>query len=414
MTSSERVPVLTFLTNFLIGGTERQVINLVRNHDRRRFDVHLACFRLKGPLLHEIENADLSLSEYPISTLRSLRVLWQQFRLIRYLRRHRIQVVHAFGFYANVFAIPAARIARVPVVVASIRDTGDHLTPFQRRLQKWACSWADQVLVNATAVQDVLVGQGYDPSRIGIIHNGIDVARFRRPSGDRANVATWGLGLPPGAPVVAAFARLNRLKGIEYFLEAAAIVAKPFENVRFLIVGDSISQTYREELEALATRLGIRSRVVFAGFRSDVPELLAGVTVSVLPSLSEGLSNVVLEAMAAGVPMVATAVGGTPEMIEDDVTGVLVPPKDAYTMAIAIGTLLGDPAKAHAMGEAARRSVTARFSLVATVLRTEELYERLLRRATMPGRTERSHPLGQPARLGLSPEQPPLRKGNWS
>jgi L-malate glycosyltransferase len=394
-TVDARVPVLTFLTNFLIGGTERQVVNLVKNHDRGHFDVHLACFRKKGPLLHEIDAADVALSAYPITTLASLKTIWQQGRLVRYLRAHGVRVVHSFGFYANVFAIPAARLARVPVVVASIRDTGDHLTWLQKAMQKWVCRAADHVLVNALAVRIVLVAQGFDPSRISVIQNGIDVSRYQERSGTKA--VRRELGLPSAAPVVAVFARLNRLKGIEYFLEAAALLAKRFDEVRFLIVGDSISEAYRDELERHAAGLGLADRVVFAGFRGDVPELLSEVSVSVLPSLSEGLSNVVLEAMAAGVPVVATAVGGTPEMVENGVTGLLVPPRDAVALAEAIGSLLADPSRARAIGGAGQERVTERFSLQATVRETELLYDRLLRAVPEKRPVPFSRP-AQPAR----------------
>jgi glycosyltransferase involved in cell wall biosynthesis len=409
--ATERIPVLTFLTNFLIGGTERQVVNLVQNYDRARFDVHLACFRRAGPLLQEIDMAGVALADYPITTLPSPRTLWQQARLARYARAQGIRIVHSFGFYANVFAIPAARLARVGVVVASIRDIGDHLTWLQKTLQKWVCRAADHVLVNASAVQEVLLAQGYAPSRISVIRNGIDVSRFR----DRAGTEPVrpGLGLPPTAPVVAVFSRLNRLKGIEYFLEAAALLAKSFEEVRFLIVGDSISDAYRVELEQFAAGLGLAERVVFTGFRSDVPELLSEVCVSVLPSLSEGLSNVVLEAMAAGVPIVATSVGGTPEMVEDGVTGLLVPPRDAAALAQAIGSLLGDPARGRSIGQAARRRVAERFSLEATVRETEQLYERLLRAVPERRRKGSAADRGREAAVGLSPRDRPFRDEEW-
>ncbi len=371
-----RVPVLTFLTNFLIGGTERQVLNLVKNHDRARFDVHLACFRLAGPLLPEVDPAAVALSEYPITTLPSLRTLWQQWRLFRYITSRRIRIVHAFGFYANVFAIPVARLSAADLVIASIRDTGDHLTPLQKFMQKWACRAADHVLVNAEAVRTALVQQGYQASRISVIRNGIDVSRFQDPTDTAKNRIAFGF--PATSLVVAAFARLNHLKGIEYFLEAAAILRPRFADARFLIVGDSISESYRLELEKRAADLGLGDRVVFAGFRSDVAELLREVSVSVLPSLAEGLSNVVLEAMAAGVPVVATAVGGTPELIEDGVSGLLVPVRDAQALSRAIGSLLAEPGRRQAIGQAGRLRARQYFSLEAAVLETERLYERLL------------------------------------
>ena len=391
--SVDRIPVVTFLSNFLIGGTERQVVNLVHHLDDERFDVHMACFRRRGPLLQEVDAESMAFADYPITTLPSLRTLWQQARLARYIRAHRIRIVHSFGFYANVFAIPAARLGGARVVVASIRDTGDHLTATQQRLQKWICKAADHVLVNAEAVKTRLVEQGYPASVISVIGNGIDVSRFRRPGEARSSMRAT-LGLPASGPLVAVVSRLNRLKGVEYFLDAAALLARDFDDARFLIVGDSVSQSYRDELEAYAASRGLRDRVVFTGFRSDVPELLSEVSVLALPSLSEGLSNVVLEAMAAYVPVVATAVGGTPEIIDDGVTGLLVPPRRAPALAQAISSLLADPERRRVMGEAGRRHVEARFSLEAMVRATEQLYMRLLHDA----RDVRVPPAAEPLR----------------
>jgi len=372
-----RVPILTFLTNFLIGGTERQVVNLVHNHDRDRFAVHLACFHRRGPLLDEIDAEELRLTDYPISTLPSPHTLWQQGRLARYVASRGIRLVHSFGFYANVFAVPAARLGRAEVVVASIRDTGDHLGGLQRALQKLVCRAADHVVVNAIAVKQVLLRQGYDPSRISVVPNGIDTTPFQ-------NMCATGalrreLGIPERARLVVAVCRLNRLKGIEYFLDAAALLLRRFPDVRYLVVGDSISQAYRDELQARAASLGLGECVRFTGFRGDVPALLSEASVSVLPSLSEGLSNVVLETMAAGVPVVATSVGGTPEMVEEGVTGMLVAPRDSVALAGAIGAMLADPARAAVIGRAGREQVAQRYSLEAMVRGTEALYERLLR-----------------------------------
>jgi glycosyltransferase involved in cell wall biosynthesis len=377
--TAARVPILTFLTNFLIGGTERQVVNLVHNHDRDRFAVHLACFHRRGPLLDEIDTEELRLTDYPISTLPSPRTLWQQSRLARYVSSRGIRLVHSFGFYANVFVVPAARLGRAEVVVASIRDTGDHLGGMQRALQKLVCRAADHVVVNAIAVEQVLLRQGYDPSRISVVPNGIDTTRFRNACATSA--LRRELEVPERARLVVVVSRLNRLKGIEYFLDAAALLRHRFPDVRYLIVGDSISQAYRDELQARAAALGLGECVRFTGFRGDVPALLSEASVSVLPSLSEGLSNVVLETMAAGVPVVATSVGGTPEMVEEGVTGMLVAPRDSVALAEAIGAMLADPARAAAIGRAGREQVARRYSLEAMVRGTEALYERLLRQA---------------------------------
>jgi L-malate glycosyltransferase len=178
--------------------------------------------------------------------------------------------------------------------------------------------------------------------------------------------------------------RLDRVKGIEYFLEAAAMVARRVPEARFLVVGDATKQVdgdYRKELERRADRLGVGARIRFTGLRSDVPDILAEVAVSVLPSLSEGLSNVLLESMAAGVPVVATTVGGNPEAVEDGVTGLLVPPRDPGALAQAICRFLDSPELASRFGQAGRERVLDRFSLERMVQETESLYLDLLSRA---------------------------------
>lgn len=382
----DAVKLLQFVTLFEIGGTERQVMNLARGLDPSRFDVHFACLKRRGDFLATIESSGRPLATYPIQSLYPPHVLRHQVQFARDLRRDRIEVVHIYGFHPNVFAIPAARLAGTPAIVASIRDTGDHLTPAQKRAQRLVCRWADAVLVNAEAIKVRLVGEGYDPGRITVISNGISLSR---PEGRSAEGGLRReLGLPPEAPLVAVLSRLNHLKGIEYFLEAAARVATRFPEVRFAIVGDGrticdgliVESPYKRELEAHAVRLGLGGRVVFTGFRLDVPELLAEVAVSVLPSLSEGLSNAVLESMAAGVPVVATAVGGNPEAVQDGVSGVLVPPRDPLALARAICALLEDRQMAARLGQAGRQRVVERFSAERMVRETERFYLELLAR----------------------------------
>jgi glycosyltransferase involved in cell wall biosynthesis len=378
------VKLLQFPTLFAIGGTETQVMNLAFGLDGSRFDVHFACLKRWGDFLEQIEASAKPLTEYRIDSLYGARTLRQQFRFARDLRRKGIDIVHTYGFYTNVFAIPAARLAGARVIVASIRDIGDHLTPTKRWVQRLACSLADGILVNAEAVKHRLVEEGYDPGRITVISNGIDVARVGRS--ERGTHLRHELGLPPRAPVVAVFSRLNPLKGIEYFLEAAASVGARFPEARFLVVGDGhvlqdgvvVDSPYKRELEAHAVRLGLEGRVVFAGFRLDVPDLLSEVAISVLPSLSEGLSNSVLESMGAGVPVVATAIGGTPEAVQDGVSGLLVPPRDARALAHAICTVLEDPELARRLGRAAQQRVSDHFSNEQMVRRTERFYLGLL------------------------------------
>jgi glycosyltransferase involved in cell wall biosynthesis len=174
--------------------------------------------------------------------------------------------------------------------------------------------------VNADAVRESLISQGYGPEKIALIRNAVaepEAANLEEGCGIREEV-----GWPVTAPVVMVLSRLNRMKGIESFPQAARLVAAKLPETRFLVMGDG---AIREELQNSTAGLGLADKVVFTGFRTDVPRLLADANLSVLPSLSEGLSNALLESMAAGTPVIAARVGGNPEVVEDGVPGLLVP-----------------------------------------------------------------------------------------
>jgi glycosyltransferase involved in cell wall biosynthesis len=370
---TKRIKLLKMLTNFRIGGTERQVANLALGIDSAQFDLHLACLCHTGELLADLEALHVPRPEFRIGSLYSPRTLWQGIRLAHYLRTNLIQIVHSYGFYPNVFTVPVARLAGASIVVASIRDTGDLLTPMQTRLQKLVCRFADCVLVNAEAIRESLIEQGYDPHKIVVIRNGIALSNFARK--ERSAVLRRELGIPPSARLVAVFSRLNPMKGVEYFLDAAIVLAGRFPDVSFLVAGDGES---KKELQERASSLGLGQRIVFTGFRCDVRDLLSEAAISVLPSLSEGTSNTLLESMAAGIPVVATNVGGNPEVIEDGVSGLLVPPRDSTALAAAIVRLLEDEDLASRLGQAGMRRVSELFSLSGSVQQTEHLYERLV------------------------------------
>lgn len=372
------IRLLKVVPTFMCGGTENQFMALGRSLDPNRFALEFACLRRWGAFADEIAARHIPLLECNVTSFRSLSALRQQARLARYVTDRGIDIVHTYSFYGNLFAVPPARMAGVPVVIASIRDRAPYLTPMQKRAQRWACQFADCILVNAVAVKQWLIGEGYDAAKIVVIPNGVELSRFDRVDGGESPFR--GLGIPHGAPVVLVVSRLNPLKGLETFLQAAALVATEFPTVRFVIVGDTNpnERPYWSTLTSLTVRLGLTDRLTFAGLRRDVPQLLSAATISVMPSLNEALSNVVLESMAAGAPVVATRVGGTPEAIADGVNGLLVPPGDPAAMANAMAALLRDPSRARRLGDAARRSIDERFSMDRMVSATAQLYEALL------------------------------------
>lgn len=374
-----RIRLLKIVPTLRYGGTERQFMALSASLDPDRFRVELACLRPGGGLASEAVRHGMPVATYDIGPFHSARTLALQTRFARAIARRRIDVVHAYNFYGNVFAVPPARLAGAPVVIASIRDCGPYLTSMQLRVQRLICRAATCVVVNAGAVRDWLVRDGYDAHRIVVVPNGVDLEPFDVPV-DAAAVRT-GLGFEADAPLITVVSRVTRLKGLEQFIGAASVLAESRPRARFLVAGEAApgDHAYLESLQHLAARLGLGDRIVFAGLRRDVPALLRASTVAVMPSLNEALSNSLLEAMAAGTPVVATRVGGTPEAVVHGETGVLVPPDDVPALAVALGRLLDDPATATAFGAAARRRVDQRFSLATMVAATGQLYVDLLR-----------------------------------
>ena len=212
------------------------------------------------------------------------------------------------------------------------------------------------------------------PKKITVIYNAIDVNAFHNPDIDR-DAKLKELGLPSNSSVITAIGRVTHQKGHIYLVEAAEMILQAFSNIYFLIVGDDtvdpeVAKAVREAIRAK----GLEGRVILTGVRTDVPEILAITDVFVLPSLWEGLSIVLLEAMAAGVPVVVTDVGSNAEVVEDGVSGFVVPPKNPVLLAQRIQELLGNPQRAAEMAEAARRRINEQFSLERLAREHESLY----------------------------------------
>ncbi|NWF71540.1 MAG: GT4 family glycosyltransferase PelF [Nitrospirae bacterium] len=383
------VRLFTFMAYLAIGGTERQILNIRGGLDPRRFTQHLGCFGRFDDQL-SVDMREIPAQIYRIRKLYGIHAFKELVRLSLYLKKHRIDIMHAYNFYANVFAVPAARLAGVPVVLASCRDTGEYWTVRQRRVNKYVCRFADGVIVNAEAIKSALIAEGYAAERIIVIHNGIHCRAL--PSSAEKKAIRHTLNVPAEGPLIGVVARIARLKGIEYFVQAARVVLDRVPNARFLVMGDtSVDFDYRKELKQLTARLGLQDRLTFTGFRLDVPELLPALTVSVLPSISgEGLSNSLLESMAAGVPVVATHIGGNLEVVVDGVTGLLVPPENSTELARAICRVIETPDLAAAMGRAGRERVLDYFGNDRMIENTQRVYQDLLEQVR---RRERDHPL---------------------
>lgn len=359
-----------------VGGAERHLARVLPRFDPALVTARVVCLKERGPMYDDLaaEGGDLRSLDRPGRDAH--RMLWD---LVREMRAWRPDVVVTRGFLAEVLGAVAARIAHVPRTVSWKHNCGDVR---KRRRDRVIDHLAHRIThayfgVAFGQVRYLVDDLGIRGDKIRIIHNGVDPAEFtpdRR--GGRDGAVARELGIAPDEPVIGILAVLREEKDHATFLRAGRLVLDTLPQARLLVVGDG---PLRPRLEALAAELGLGDRVVFAGMRSDVDEILRIVDVIVLSSYTvECLPFAVLEAMGAGLPAVCTAVGGLPELVEDGVTGHLVPPRDPRGLAERLIEVLDDDARRAAMGDAARRRLEERFTLERSVRATERALAHVL------------------------------------
>ncbi|MHB8872976.1 MAG: glycosyltransferase [Myxococcaceae bacterium] len=367
------IRLVEFTKAFWLGGTEYQVIELLRGLGTR-YDVRVAVLDEVGQLIEEVWRLGKLPRSFPLGgSYLSANTLKQIARMAWWLRHTRAELVHVHDFYSTLVAVPAARLARVKVVVGRLDLLHWH-GPTRAAVLGVLTRAADAVIVNALAVRGSCLAQGVAPERITLIRNGIDLPRFDA----RARLPLEG-PVPDvgGAPLAVLVANMSHeVKRQEDFLRALSLVRPKVGPVHAYLVGDG---SRRGELEALARGLGLLGLAHFLGFRKDTPAIQARATFGVLCSAQEGLSNAVIEGMAARLPMIVTRVGGNPELVTDGERGVVVEPKQPEQLARAMVELLTDRGAARRMGEAGREYVEKELTLEALVENHDRLYRRLAR-----------------------------------
>jgi glycosyltransferase involved in cell wall biosynthesis len=369
------------------GGAERLMVDTARRLDPARFALHVYTLY---PVRRDYE-ADLRTIGVPETCL-GLSGLGQALtgalRLSAMLKREPPHVVHTHLFGANLVGRWAARLARCPVVSTYhdadyepvVRAGNPSLTPFKQCLLQMI----DAATVAATSPRLVAVSEYVARSvrhriradDVRVIPNAVDTTVFR-PDVERRKAVRAQLGLSPSTRVVACVGRMTRQKGQSTLIHAMAQVAKTIEDCQLLLVGDGPDNA---ELRRLANSLGLEKRISFLGVRSDVPDLLRAVDVLAVPSLHEGFGLVLIEALASGVPVVASNTGPVPEIVDDGVTGKLVPAGDAPRLAGAITALLSDAQLWLAMSQRARSEAEHRFEIATMLAALERLYSEVARR----------------------------------
>ncbi|MFQ5877310.1 MAG: glycosyltransferase [Acidobacteriota bacterium] len=368
-----RARLLILTVGFTIGGAERLILMTAPRLQRRGFDVLVACLKGWGPLGEELERRGVRAVALGASGALDLRAAC---RLLSLLRRERVQILHAHLFPANLAARLLGRAAGVPVVVCAHHDTDIDMPRRNRLLERATAGLSDAVVACSEAVRRyALRTYGLGPGRVRTLRNAVEqppspIEALRREALRRE------FGAGPSDLLLGTVGRLvEPKKGIPVFLAAARRIARELPAVRFVVVGDGPD---REGVEACAAREGVSHRTTFAGFRRDVEDVMASLDLLVQPSNWEGFGLTLVEAMAAGIPVVATRVGGVPEVVVDGRTGLLVPPADPDALARACLDLLSDRERALRLGRAGRERARGEFSIEDLVERTAALYRELL------------------------------------
>ncbi len=358
------VRVCYVTTSLQVGGAERVLYDLATRLDRRRFEPSVIALQPMGPI-----GEALQIAEVPVEALgiRSPRQALLLARLAPLIRRTRPHIVHTHLFHANVVGRLAARIAGVPRVVSSV-----HIMERERAWHPWleavTSPLVDVEVCVGASVREFMADAGVPEGKLAVIENGVDLAGVdRAPATPRDEVP-----VPDGVPFLLTVARLHAQKGLDVLLQAASLLRKrPF---RWVVAGEGRE---RDALLSEARRLHVDDVVRLPGFRADAIGLMKACDVFVLPSRWEGLPIVLLEAMAAGRPVIATRVGGNTDLVVDGETGLLVPPEDPAALAAAIERLLADPALSARIAARGQAMVRERYSVERMVRSHEELYDSL-------------------------------------
>ena len=366
--------VFHLIDSFNAGGTETQAVELARRLPATGYEVTVGCLKREGPLEDRLQGTGITIREFrsrggidsPSGVRQLLRMSW-------FLRS--FDIVHTHDLWSNLLGVPAARLASIPAIVSSRRDLS-HLEWYQGKRRvclKWIQNLGGAVVTNAAPIRDVLLGEDrFDPRKVRVIHNGVDVAKFKSARKDRIRLFP---DAGDGKLVVLVGNMHTDVKGHPWLIAAAPAVLEQFPDTRFVLVGEG---EQRSHFEKQVRDLGVLQSFLFLGRRSDIPEILASCDIAVLPSRAEGLPNAVLEYMAAGLPVIVSRVGGNAELVQDGVTGILVPSEDSAALSAALLKLLSEPALARRLAQAGHEFTVRNFSFERLVQDVDALYTELL------------------------------------
>lgn len=377
ITMHSKIRIVYIITSTGIGGAEKILYYTVTGLDRTKYSISVCSLKEKGEIAKELESDGIKVhclymakKEGFIGWLSSIVTL---FRLFFYLKKLRPTIVHSFLFRANILARIAGYLIGVPIVISSVRVMGGEGKYFHY-LERITSFMVDHYITVSESVKKHLIQHSQIPGgKISVIYNGVGMTN-QNPLQTR-NLKK-PLEIENEGEIIITVGRLHAQKGHCYLLQAIAKAGKKVPKIKLIIIGEGEEEN---NLKNLVKSLDLKDKIIFAGLRGDVEKIFPIAELFILPSLWEGMPNAILEAMAAGKPIVATKVGGVPELVVHGETGILVPPEDSDALASAIIGLLRDKLKAKKMGEAGRMRVEEHFNISKTIKETEYIYLELLK-----------------------------------
>lgn len=372
----KKIKLLHLISRLDIGGAEKQLLSLVSNSDKKKYDICVGYFEGKGELKKEFQGHGIRVKKFGFKGLWDISVLW---RLYQDMKADRYDIVHTHGFKADLWGAIAGKLSAVPLIISTIHNQEQYLkNPFISLLEKWIISSIDDtIIVVSEGVKRFLIKAcGIPQAKIKKVYYGINPEDIKI---DKSKDIRGEFGIGQDGILIGCVGRLTEQKGHRYLIQAAGKIIERNPKAKIFIIGRGKQEKH---LKNLAKSFNLDSGVIFTGFRKDAYSIIDKLNLIAMPSLWEGLGLVLLEAMALGKPIVATDVGGIPEVVENKKTGILVPAKDSKALAEAISDLLEDYPAAARMGEMGKATVKERFSSAKMVKEIEFIYDKGVRLCT--------------------------------
>ncbi|MFC1658433.1 glycosyltransferase family 4 protein, partial [Candidatus Omnitrophota bacterium] len=367
----------------IIAGQEIILLNIIRNLNSTRYQaiavlpqdgVFAEFLRAKGIEVRFIKLSRLK-KKNPFSFISAV------FKLLSLIKKEKIKIIHTSGLYPNQYCSVAAKIARIPCI-CHIHST----VYIEKEIKNSLLRFSDTVITVSEGVKQSIKTAKIEESKVKVIYNGIDQNEYKISVEQTASIKRE-FNLDNNCKIVGQVGQIIKRKGIMYFIKMAELVMKEMQNVKFLLVGDDKNEPgYMREMQGLVDNLKLSKHIIFTGFRKDIPQLISLMDIAVLSSLAEGLGMVLIEAMFLNKPVIATDIPGVNEVIENNITGLLVPPRDYRAMAKGVLTLLSDKDYAARLVKSAKNKVLSEFTIERQIKEIADIYEDL--RITRKTKTE--------------------------